>query len=1305
MVKRILKSKIMPWISLLVGILATFFILAVIVIHTDFFAIFSGSIFSKYLFSGTQFSVKVESIAGNPLKNLHIEGMQLRYEGKDFSFDVARVDTINIRYDIISFLKKRLSLEEVELINPHLWIKSDTAGVFILPIPEGGDAGGFPVINVERFRVESGQTIVQGDSTADIMQDLFFEGSIHTREKEITVSVEDGSGRNLGRMISLKRLQGRLRLVQESELVSGRAIEKPRLFVDDLAVVLDESSLLFGGMINLENMALHLKVEADPLEVEEIARIAAVETSHFGELQGTFIVKGVPDSLHVVGGVNGIFSGFAFSDFAVDLTWNGERLAIDSYEGDFNGAYVTGKGYYSSKEPEVLDIDAEVTGIDLSAGFVPRRVLPQTDFNGAVRVAYYIGEGNLTFSLDLDRGGHFRNFPFETAKIEGRYIGDSLFFDRILLDHPTHWASLRGWYTDDDELRLFVDLECTKEDTLFSYFDIEDYRADLQVNGIWEGTIDAWDIRTSGTAARLQYSEVLVPRGDIKLAIRKDIDYSVYFDMTGDSCLVGGREFYDPVFSLEYAAGITSIKRFHLSGGGIDLEAIFEVGGFEGSTVIRADDISIDALGENWSSGGEFTVSISDSAYTFKDCQLHSRLGAIYMDGSYRPGIERIDASFGFERLGIELLERAGLLPDLPIAGRAYGSVACIGDPDDPSVDVTMSMTGGTIDTIAIDTLKLGAHYGGGRYTIDSLSITSRESGGISIAGNLDGAGIRDLIREGSNALEGAVVNLDIACRDFMLAPILRPMELGPFCGGLLSGTVSISDSLVHPALVIDGIVRDLETKSLSLPVFEFGLTVDGKGIELNGTFDILEGKKGMFTGSFPLRNRRWFYSIDRQRPFSAHLTVPEGDFAWITDVTDFFVETEGRFAAGFMIGGTIEQPAIIGGVDLNDASFRLAGLEENFFDVQAEIKIEDTLVTVSSMTGREGKDGRFKCDGWMTLRGWRPSRYRMKVFVDEFLLASIPDLLSILSGELSIDSRMESGKAVPVLGGDLEVKQADVYYDLNELASREPSSTMAPPSWYAAVDLEVPGNTWIKTPDASIELQGRVTLHHDQRGMYLRGTLKLIRGWYNMYNNKFRIVSGTFDFVHAGGFRPIVDIEAETRDPEGRKIFLNLTWTQDDVEPRLVLTHEDPGYSETDIWKMLGGGVVGAGNGSGASWDALSTAQSIAANYLERLLNSQMEGMTIELEETGATDDSGGSLGEKETMIAVGKYLSEGLYVKFKQGLSITTARQIEVEYRISDLFLLRSEIIRHSEKTLQGKSRRSTDEINVDIKLRWEF
>ena len=138
----------------------------------------------------------------------------------------------------------------------------------------------------------------------------------------------------------------------------------------------------------------------------------------------------------------------------------------------------------------------------------------------------------------------------------------------------------------------------------------------------------------------------------------------------------------------------------------------------------------------------------------------------------------------------------------------------------------------------------------------------------------------------------------------------------------------------------------------------------------------------------------------------------------------------------------------------------------------------------------------------------------------------------------------------------------------------------------------------------------------------------------------------------------------------------------------------------------MLGGGIVNTADKQGTTWSAAGTAQNLATNYLERVLNAEMEGVIIELESPSRTETAAtGTLNINETKVAVSKYLSQGLYVKYKQGLSISTAREIDVEYRINRLLLISSEVIRYSDQVLQGKSPGSSDEINVNIQLRWEF
>jgi hypothetical protein len=214
-----------------------------------------------------------------------------------------------------------------------------------------------------------------------------------------------------------------------------------------------------------------------------------------------------------------------------------------------------------------------------------------------------------------------------------------------------------------------------------------------------------------------------------------------------------------------------------------------------------------------------------------------------------------------------------------------------------------------------------------------------------------------------------------------------------------------------------------------------------------------------------------------------------------------------------------------------------------------------------------------------------------------------------------------------------------------------------------------------------------------DERGMYFRGELSILRGSYKLYGNKFNITSGTMDFSASETLRPSMHIEAYTpyRGGEGvsNNIYLVLSWPYDKVEPQISLSYDEPGYSESDIWAMLGGNI-----GSG-----------VATNTLERAINAQMTGgFTVDVEQR-AVEDATGADPDQETVIGVGKYLWEDIYLQYRRGLSVSGEQEVNVEYRLSNKFLLRSQFIYNSRRNKAGITGQNTDEFNVDLKYRFEY
>ncbi|MBN2185307.1 MAG: translocation/assembly module TamB domain-containing protein [Candidatus Krumholzibacteriota bacterium] len=1300
MVKRILKSKITSWISLIIGLLLTVVILVAVIYNTDFFAHRASSLVSRNLFRGTDFSLEFKSISGNPLDRIRIKDLRIRYMGEDYAFDVLRVEEIVFSYQVGSLVSNEPLINELVFVKPHVWAKPDSAGVLILPFVGGGSGGGGGKYKVEKFSISDGQLIYQGAKRADAVRALNLEGMIRSDGEKIVIEVSKGSTKDIRRKIEIKKIQGRVQV--NSDRHPGRADNK-RISIENLFVELEESSLLINGTVDPDSIRFDLNIAAEPFEIEEMMRVLDIKSEQFGELQGALAVKGVPGEMEIRGMLNGILSGYALDGFKVDIDFKkGEFVRLNKGEGRFNGALINGSGILPLSGNRIIQLDLDVRDLDLSTGFIKNNSIPESRFNGFIGLRYEIETKDLYFTMDLDKG-HLRRIPFNTATASGSYRSDSLFIDKFVVSAPKHTVETRGSISRKGDIKLFIDMTCAKGDTFFSYFNIEEYDADVAFNGILEGDFDRWDLRASGSCRDLLYKGAYLPFGEINFALNKSDSFRLFMDMRGDSCDIDRFSFSGIELSLEHYKDVTSIKKLHIQRPGFAADMRGDLHTEQDKTEIVFNEVTIDALEERWVSNGKFSVNVIESKIRFDDLQLHSRLGALFMDCEIDEDKNEIDGLFSFERLGISLLNKAGLTK-IPMRGRGAGQIICKGSRDNPRLKLDLVLDSSVFDSIAVDSLRLVAEYSDNVIGIDTFYLDSPE-GVLEMTGTISGTNPGDISREKAGAFKDALIQLDAVCKELSLVPLFSSADKMPFVKGDFTGLISVRDSLSHPLLGIEGKIEGLASERYQIPLIDFSADINRDLLSLDGVVEVSSGHTGDFTGNIPLRSEKWFYSIDKDSQMNLGISFPDGDMSSVPGMTDIVAEANGRFSAEFAVTGTLSDPKMKGQLLLDKAGFRLGGMEEKFREIEAEIILDDTLVTVRKLRGKEGKNGNLNCKGTILLKGWKPEKYDLKIELSKILVASIPDVMSIVSGNLSVGTTESGGNKIPVITGNLIVNGAEIYIDFGDFNSAQKGVSLEPPNWIAEVDLVLKGNTWLKTPDANVEIEGDITLHHDQKGSYIRGTLNLIRGWYNVYNNKFRVVSGKLEFVHAESFRPILDVEAETNDPEGRKIYLTLSWHQDDNEPRVYLRHEDPGYSETDIWKMLGGGMAGTENGDGMSWSAMNTAQNLAANYIERMLNSQMQGVLIEVETSGGSSSASEGFEPTETTVAIGKYMSEGLYVKYKQGLSISTARHFEVEYRLSRLFLIRSEVIMYSEKILQGRSRRNSDEINVDFKVRWEF
>ena len=1014
----------MPWVSLMAGLLLTLFIIAIIVLNTDFFAHSSSTMFSRYLFYDTPFTLSVDRLSGNPLKELSLENLLVRYAGEDFSFDVIRIDKVKVRFSLFDIFTEAPSVQNVVLVNPRVWIKPDSTGCSICPGRSGQPGGGFPDFSLGGFSIVDGQLIYQGHQRADALRNVNLEGKVTSFGGAISFHISEGSAESLTRNAVVRNLSGEMKWDGGRGSLWDLADRSPVLELIGLRVEMEESALMFNGTIQMETTQLDLLVDAEPVEVEEIARALDVETGHFGELQGSFTLRGTPDSVRVEGALSGIFSGYALSDLDVDIIVQEDRIDIARAAGGFNGALVTGSGSYTFDAP-ILTLDVEVRDMDLSEGFVPGRDLPETLINGRLKLEYRFEDGSVFFDADLGEG-HLSEMPFDRVLIEGSYIEENLHVDRLLLVDENHTIDAHGIIVGEDSLQLYVDVECGAEDTLFGYLGIEEYRSDFQMSGVIEGSFDFWNWRSNGTIQNFTYGSAFVDSGEIKLVVECGENYRVLFDLAGDSCMIDKAAFSGIDLSLEYFDGKTNIKRLHLEREGFDCEARGEVVSDDDLTEIRVGDVTVDALGERWVSSGEFRVLVTDSLLTFDDLQLHSRLGALFLNCKMDSGSRRLYGALAFNRLSLDLLNRAGLV-ETPLGGRAEGVLACDGVVSDPGLRLDIDMETGNIDTMRVDDLHLRARYADRIIQVDSLAVSS-PNGMFGLKGVLRGVEAGELYRGHTEALQKAMVDAEISCQDLNLKPFLGAIAGLPFTDGSLTGTVTISGSLAHPSAAIEGMIEDLETGFIVIPSISLRAVLDRDLIDLDGAVDLSTDQEGSFKGSIPLKRGTWFYLIDSEAPLGLELQLPKGRLESFPELTEYIAEANGEFSADFWIKGTASNPEITGQLVLRDAGFRLSGMNERFYEVNAEILLDETLMTVSRLEGKEGKDGKFECEGSITLEGWKPKRYDLTIDTEKFLVASIRDAIALLSGRIEIGTEIQDGHSIPMVTGRLTVNSAEIY-------------------------------------------------------------------------------------------------------------------------------------------------------------------------------------------------------------------------------------------------------------------------------------
>ncbi|HEU4929370.1 MAG TPA: translocation/assembly module TamB domain-containing protein, partial [Candidatus Krumholzibacteria bacterium] len=515
-------------------------------------------------------------------------------------------------------------------------------------------------------------------------------------------------------------------------------------------------------------------------------------------------------------------------------------------------------------------------------------------------------------------------------------------------------------------------------------------------------------------------------------------------------------------------------------------------------------------------------------------------------------------------------------------------------------------------------------------------------------------------------------------------------------------GVIDVAGTLDDPELRTQGTFLPLPTPGYAIPPTSIDVAYRDGSLRIERV-DVSKVMNASVTATVPMTiSFRDGARILSDRPMEGSIVIePLADGA-LSDFAPYVKgvsRLEGILTGRVEASGTPSSPRLTGAMTLTNGELRVTGVQESATDISGRVDFVDDVVRLTSLTAKSGEEGSLLATGWAKVSNYQPVDYQVDVSARDFPLQSIPDVELVLGGKLRARLTDWHGEKIPMLTGNVAVKEAIIMKDLGSASGSGGTELALPtdrPDWLANIDVNAPKNVWIRNPDLNVELASEdLVFLRDERGMYFRGELIVLRGSYKLYGNKFTITSGTMDFSASETLRPSMHIEAYTPyrggNTDAGNIYLVLSWPYDKVEPQISLSYDEPGYSESDIWAMLGGNIVSGG---------------VATNALERAINAQMAGgFTVDVEQRKREDATGAGPPEQETLIGVGRYFWEDIYLQYRRGLSIEGAQELDVEYRLSNRFLLRSQFIYNSRRNRAGIAGQNTDEFNLDLKYRFEY
>lgn len=411
-----------------------------------------------------------------------------------------------------------------------------------------------------------------------------------------------------------------------------------------------------------------------------------------------------------------------------------------------------------------------------------------------------------------------------------------------------------------------------------------------------------------------------------------------------------------------------------------------------------------------------------------------------------------------------------------------------------------------------------------------------------------------------------------------------------------------------------------------------------------------------------------------------------------------------GLVNANCEVTGTPQKFNLFGNISISDSAFRIAGMNDEFRNVNAQLNLSEDKITFERFQGNLG-GGDVSIGGDIQIGRFTRFSPSLNLFVSKVNIHP-KDYLNIkLTGELLL-------KAVHApyrLSGNVKLDEV-----LITKLDSGPTETRNEQEEILTFDIKADAkeNLFIRTDVIDAEFKGDFRLLGGTQGIGLLGKTEVIKGKVFFKDTPFDLVSGLARFEREEEIYPQFNVTGRSlvREQKGRayqdyEVNLQVLGTPDDYKIRLT---SNPPLVEQDLISLLVLGVTSRGQ-EGNYFD-LGTAI-MGQSPIKSKLQSEL-GVDIKVQSTPSQTTPGSTVGTGTSTAGTGsvmvpavrieKGLSRKTKISYSNTLDTNQTRELRLEQMLDENITLNATA---GDRSRNNTTARPGDSFGLDVRYRFDF